>query len=83
MAQLDSRECRQLLNQAMACRTSLEVEHLLAQFRMTQQDAPLVFWRFLLPDRFCFRVLQCAQVFFFLFAFQFYLLLLRLRVFGV
>ena len=39
MAQLDSRE---LLNQAMACRTSLEVEHLLAQFRMTQQDAPLV-----------------------------------------
>ena len=42
MAQLDSRECRLLLNQAMACRTSLEVEHLLAQFRMTQQDAPLV-----------------------------------------
>lgn len=42
MAQLDSRECRKLLNQAMACRTSLEVEHLLAQFRMTQQDAPLV-----------------------------------------
>ena len=27
MAQLDSRACRQLLNQAMACRTSLEVEH--------------------------------------------------------
>jgi hypothetical protein len=26
----------------MACRTSLEVEHLLAQFRMNQQDAPLV-----------------------------------------
>ena len=42
MAQLDGRECRKLLNQAMACRTSLEVEHLLAQFRMTQQDAPLV-----------------------------------------
>ncbi|WP_437888668.1 phosphoenolpyruvate--protein phosphotransferase [Phytobacter sp. V91] len=42
MAQLDSRACRQLLNQAMACRTSLEVEHLLAQFRMTQQDAPLI-----------------------------------------
>ncbi|WP_297200938.1 phosphoenolpyruvate--protein phosphotransferase [uncultured Pluralibacter sp.] len=42
MAQLDSRACRQLLNQAMSCRTSLEVEHLLAQFRMTQQDAPLV-----------------------------------------
>ena len=42
MAQLDSRACRQLLNQAMACRTSLEVEHLLAQFRMNQQDTPLV-----------------------------------------
>lgn len=41
------------------------------------------FWRFLLRDRFRFRVLQCAQVFLFLFAFQFYLLLLRLRVFGV
>ena len=42
LAQLDSRACRQLLNQAMQCRTSLEVEHLLAQFRMTQQDAPLI-----------------------------------------
>lgn len=42
LAQLDSRTCRQLLNQAMACRTSLEVEHLLAQFRMNQQDTPLV-----------------------------------------
>ncbi|QLA68666.1 phosphoenolpyruvate--protein phosphotransferase [Enterobacter pasteurii] len=42
LAQLDSRACRQLLNQAMACRTSLEVEHLLAQFRMNQQDTPLV-----------------------------------------
>ena len=42
LAQLDSRACRQLLNQAMACRTSLEVEHLLAQFRMSQQDSPLV-----------------------------------------
>lgn len=42
LAQLDSRACRQLLNQAMRCRTSLEVEHLLAQFRMTQQDAPLI-----------------------------------------
>ncbi|EPK0741762.1 phosphoenolpyruvate--protein phosphotransferase [Klebsiella aerogenes] len=41
-AQLDSRACRQLLNQAMQCRTSLEVEHLLAQFRMRQQDVPLV-----------------------------------------
>ncbi|MCM7515641.1 phosphoenolpyruvate--protein phosphotransferase [Enterobacter hormaechei] len=42
LAQLDSRACRQLLNQAMASRTSLEVEHLLAQFRMNQQDTPLV-----------------------------------------
>nr|WP_318384518.1 phosphoenolpyruvate--protein phosphotransferase [uncultured Enterobacter sp.] len=42
LAQLDSRDCRRMLNQAMQCRTSLAVEHLLAQFRMTQQDAPLV-----------------------------------------
>lgn len=42
LSQLDSRACRQLLNQAMECRTSLEVEHLLAQFRMTLQDAPLI-----------------------------------------
>jgi phosphoenolpyruvate-protein phosphotransferase len=42
LARLDSRACRQLLNQAMQCRTSLEVEHLLAQFRMAQQDAPLI-----------------------------------------
>ncbi len=42
LAQLDSRACRQLLNQAVQCRTSLEVEHLLAQFRMRQQDVPLV-----------------------------------------
>ena len=42
LAQLDSRACRQLLNQAMGCRTSLEVEHLLAQFRMAQQEAPLI-----------------------------------------
>ncbi|EOC1473229.1 phosphoenolpyruvate--protein phosphotransferase [Cronobacter turicensis] len=42
LAQLDSRACRQLLNQAMACRTSLEVEHLLAQFRMNQQETPLI-----------------------------------------
>lgn len=42
LAQLDSKACRQLLNRAMACRTSLEVEHLLAQFRMTQQDTPLI-----------------------------------------
>lgn len=42
LAKLDSRECRQLLNSAMACRTSLEVEHLLAQFRMEANDAPLI-----------------------------------------
>ena len=42
LSKLDSRECRQLLNKAMACRTSMEVEHLLAQFRMNQSDAPLI-----------------------------------------
>ncbi|KNC89717.1 phosphoenolpyruvate--protein phosphotransferase [Trabulsiella odontotermitis] len=42
LAQLDSAACRQLLQQAMACRTSLEVEHLLAQFRMSHEDAPLI-----------------------------------------
>ncbi len=42
LATLDSRACRQLLNQAMQCRTSLEVEHLLAQFRMGHQEAPLI-----------------------------------------
>ncbi len=42
LAKLDSRECRLLLNRAMQCRTSLEVEHLLAQFRMTVNDAPLI-----------------------------------------
>ncbi len=42
LARLDSRACRQLLNRAMSCRTSLEVEHLLAQFRMARQDAPLI-----------------------------------------
>ncbi|WP_375749471.1 phosphoenolpyruvate--protein phosphotransferase [Vibrio sp. HN007] len=42
IAKLDSRECRQLLNKAMDCRTPLEVEHLLAQFRMQQSDAPLI-----------------------------------------
>lgn len=42
LAKLDSRECRQLLNSAMACRTSLEVEHLLAQFRKEVNDAPLI-----------------------------------------
>ena len=42
IAKLDSHACRNLLEQAMQCKTSLEVEHLLAQFRMSQQDAPLV-----------------------------------------
>lgn len=42
LAKLDSKECRLLLNKAMACRTALEVEHLLAQFRMVQHDAPLL-----------------------------------------
>ncbi|KZL15730.1 Phosphoenolpyruvate-protein phosphotransferase [Pseudovibrio axinellae] len=42
LSRLDSRECRILLNKAMECRTSLEVEHLLAQFRMEQSDAPLI-----------------------------------------
>lgn len=42
IAGLDSRECRQLLNKAMQCRTALEVEHLLAQFRMAQSSAPLI-----------------------------------------
>ncbi|WP_459177300.1 phosphoenolpyruvate--protein phosphotransferase [Ewingella americana] len=42
LAKLDSRECRQLLNSAMACRTSLEVEHLLAKFRMEVSNAPLI-----------------------------------------
>ncbi|GAL29400.1 phosphoenolpyruvate-protein phosphotransferase of PTS system [Vibrio variabilis] len=42
ISNLDSRECRQLLNKAMQCRTPLEVEHLLAQFRMAQTEAPLI-----------------------------------------
>jgi len=42
LSKLDSRECRLLLNRAMQCRTSLEVEHLLAQFRMEVNDAPLI-----------------------------------------
>ena len=42
LSKLDSRKCRQLLNKAMACRTAMEVEHLLAQFRMAQSDAPLI-----------------------------------------
>ncbi|WP_079324761.1 phosphoenolpyruvate--protein phosphotransferase [Vibrio sp. L85] len=42
IAKLDSRECRQLLNKAMQCRTIQEVSHVLAQFRMTQSEAPMV-----------------------------------------
>lgn len=42
IAKLDSRECRQLLNKAMQCRTVQEVEHVLAQFRMNQTEAPMV-----------------------------------------
>lgn len=42
MAKLDSAQCRALLAQAKACRTSLAVEHLLALFRMEQQNAPLI-----------------------------------------
>lgn len=42
ISRLDSRECRQLLNKAMNCRTVQEVEHVLAQFRMTQTEAPMV-----------------------------------------
>lgn len=42
IAKLDSRECRQLLNKAMQCRTIQEVEHLLAQFRMALSEAPMV-----------------------------------------
>jgi fructose-specific PTS system IIA-like component len=42
MAKLDAVQCRALLEQAKACRTSLEVEHLLALFRMEQQNAPLI-----------------------------------------
>ncbi|MGR5362711.1 phosphoenolpyruvate--protein phosphotransferase [Vibrio mediterranei] len=42
ISKLDSRECRQLLNKAMQCRTPLEVEHLLAQFRLAQTEAPLI-----------------------------------------
>lgn len=42
ISNLDSRECRQLLNRAMNCRTVQEVENVLAQFRMTQTEAPMV-----------------------------------------
>ncbi len=42
ISQLESKACRQLLNQVMNCRTALEAGHLLAQFRMSRQDAPLI-----------------------------------------
>ncbi|MFM2481357.1 phosphoenolpyruvate--protein phosphotransferase [Celerinatantimonas sp. YJH-8] len=42
LARLDSRQCRLLLNQAMNCRTALEVDHLLAQFRMSQENMPMI-----------------------------------------
>ncbi|MGI0117225.1 phosphoenolpyruvate--protein phosphotransferase [Zooshikella sp. RANM57] len=42
IAKLNNSECRQLLNQAKQCRTVQEVEHILAQFRMDQTEAPMV-----------------------------------------
>lgn len=42
LAKLDKMQCRLLLNQAISYRTSLEVEHLLAQFRMNQGDVALL-----------------------------------------
>ncbi|WP_032094034.1 phosphoenolpyruvate--protein phosphotransferase [Necropsobacter rosorum] len=42
LAKLNRSECRLLLNKAMDCRTALEVEHLLAQFRMSQGDVPMI-----------------------------------------
>jgi len=42
LAKLDSAECRQLLNNAMACRTSQDVESLLAQFGTQADDVPLI-----------------------------------------
>ncbi|QIQ20447.1 phosphoenolpyruvate--protein phosphotransferase [Zophobihabitans entericus] len=42
LAKLNSLDCRALLDRAMQCRTSLEVEHLLAQFRLVQGDVPLI-----------------------------------------
>ena len=42
LAKLNRSDCRLLLNKAMDCRTSLEVEHLLAQFRMEQTEIPLI-----------------------------------------
>lgn len=42
LKKLNRSDCRILLNKAMNCRTSLEVEHLLAQFRMEQANIPLI-----------------------------------------
>ncbi|WP_273383393.1 phosphoenolpyruvate--protein phosphotransferase [Actinobacillus porcinus] len=42
LAKLNKAECRILLNKAMNCRTALEVEHLLAQFTMSQGDVPMI-----------------------------------------
>ncbi|WP_040976180.1 phosphoenolpyruvate--protein phosphotransferase [Necropsobacter massiliensis] len=42
LAKLHKAECRILLNEAMNCRTALEVEHLLAQFTMSQGDLPMI-----------------------------------------
>jgi len=42
LSKLDSSECRALLDKAKACRTAIEVEHLLAEFRMAQGDAPMI-----------------------------------------
>ncbi|MCD6618894.1 phosphoenolpyruvate--protein phosphotransferase [Aeromonas veronii] len=42
VARLDTVACRDLLDRALQCRTPVEVEHLLAQFRLNQSDAPLV-----------------------------------------
>lgn len=42
LSRLDSSDCRDLLERAKACRTAIEVEQLLAEFRMAQGDAPMI-----------------------------------------
>ncbi|NLH83493.1 MAG: phosphoenolpyruvate--protein phosphotransferase [Phyllobacteriaceae bacterium] len=42
LARLDRAECRDLLDRAKTCRTALEVEHLLAEFRQNLGDAPMI-----------------------------------------
>lgn len=42
VARLDFEECRALLDRAKACRTAIEVEHLLAEFRQNLDDAPMI-----------------------------------------